>query len=926
MPSQLQTETTHPDEILILKHKAPVRNSVQSQDFGIPSEKVSSPGKDSTGRLNVKPTERPAPDQHAGMTGKLGVGNSVTVMPLGNRHKPWPRRKANVDEEVVKYMSSVPSYLQPPEKGDNIQDKALNFGVLDWGRLEKWTYLQKQVVCRKSGDSPSCSSASSLSPFSTSGSSSHSDGNIGSPVDQVKKCPTLVASQSSPSRGRRSRMMEEQHSLAVMMNPNTRTSRDKASIGRNDEKGRTSGSEVKRISFSECPDPEIGSSSCAAKDDNNVKAQTNRSRELREARKSQICEQQTVQANLDLAEKELAYQFSVVENMWESIHDKDISYDSGKNNSSVEVNRNSFSGAFPLSDIQFTRQPPRISYSCPLSSTSQGDPTIASGLPSKNEILTANAKSKLVKLDRFTDDLSEKVVDIADKPGLPKPKARRDLSPQRLIRAGLNRIIGSNPRESLSGQQTQTGGSYHNDSAINGKDRRSSSPQRLLNAGLNLLRNASLREGSMGQKTKETVCSDNSCEENAASIVRSRRSPLRRIFDPLKPKNQIPFPGPVTSLPSHRARGGSDRDKVHIRDELRSANGSYRLSDAVVDRSTNRDTEAGSSVHVEKEVASTRQALLKLAWKNGSPLFVFSSSDINILSATMEKRSIAQNGWECIYTIFTAHEIKKKSGVWASQVNKNKKHGLVYNVVGQLKVSSSMPASDGTKNFSLVREFVLYGGEQVSMAQDRANSPSKEELAALVIHVQSGSLENDNFCPDSSHMLSTEESLQVDQKGENVRLARVVAILPSGVHGMSSTGEPSPLIERWRSGGSCDCGGWDEGCMLTILTDKIQEKSSTSTSEKPYMTNATHQIELFTQGETKATRHAFSMITFKEGVNTVDFGASISSLQAFAMCIATLHSRNSMGAQFFKEQTSLQVGTHTSYLPEHPTLSPVERA
>lgn len=44
-------------------------------------------------------------------------------------------------------------------------------------------------------------------------------------------------------------------------------------------------------------------------------------------------------------------------------------------------------------------------------------------------------------------------------------------------------------------------------------------------------------------------------------------------------------------------------------------------------------------------------------------------------------------------------------------------------------------------------------------------------------------------------------------------------LIPAGLHGGPRTrnGGPSSLIERWRSGGHCDCGGWDIGCPLTIL-------------------------------------------------------------------------------------------------------------
>ncbi|ONK62156.1 uncharacterized protein A4U43_C07F970 [Asparagus officinalis] len=870
MPSQLQTHSVQQEHISDMKYKSPVkRSSIQYQAQRFTNEKVSSLDEGRTVRLQDKGQP-------------LNVSKQTEqTSPFENRHKPWPSRKVNGADEVVKYMSSVPNYLQHLEKVDVAQDKALNFGVVDWGRLEKWTYLQKQVTNRRAGCSPSTSSSSS-SPFSNSGSSSNSDRSTDSPLSQRKKSPTLTTHQGSPPRGRQTRVMDEQSSMPVTTSPDSRTSQDKAPIRHDHKRGIVSVSDAKYISRNKSPSKEIASSSFTSKDNDMSKFSHNRVKDQigkpTELENSEECKKQIVQNDLHLAESELSDRFSVVESMWddvqESLYERHISYGSANSSRrSIEVNRRSISGIFTPSDIQIANPSPRISYSCPLSS-SGGEP-----------------KSETVKLGRFTDDFPGKLSSQGEVKAAAAPK--RDLSPHRLLRAGLSRIRSSSLREGSDNNHDDSSTSHR-------RGRRSSSPQRLLSAGLNLLRNSSSREG----------CSDNSHEDNASSNIKSRQSPLRRILDPLKSKNQIPFSGPVTSLPSHRAPGASNRDTIAIRDELRSAN-------VVVNHSTSQITEAGCSVHAKKQVASTRQALLKLAWKNGFPLFVFSSSDINILVAALEKKTTPQNkDFECIYTIFTAHELKKKVGVWSSQGNKNKKHDLVYNVVGQINVSSSKSTGDSSKNYPLKREFLLYGCEQISTAHDRVSSLFRNELAAIVIQVQNERLEKDN------HNKHSKESLPVEQKNENLSLASVVAIIPSGVHGTSSTGEPSPLIERWKSGGSCDCGGWDEGCMLTILTDKIQERSSTTS-------DGTFRIELFAQGETKETKHAFSMIAFKEGVYTVDFGASISSAQAFAMCIATLHSKNPStisGMQCSVKAQSLEEHTATTYVPGHPPLSPVGRA
>lgn len=52
------------------------------------------------------------------------------------------------DDELVKHMSNLPGYLQQIERGENVQEKALNFGVLDWKHLERWKYDEKLIPAR----------------------------------------------------------------------------------------------------------------------------------------------------------------------------------------------------------------------------------------------------------------------------------------------------------------------------------------------------------------------------------------------------------------------------------------------------------------------------------------------------------------------------------------------------------------------------------------------------------------------------------------------------------------------------------------------------------------------------------------------------------------------------------------------------------
>ncbi|KAH7315514.1 hypothetical protein KP509_21G053000 [Ceratopteris richardii] len=58
----------------------------------------------------------------------------------------------------------------------------------------------------------------------------------------------------------------------------------------------------------------------------------------------------------------------------------------------------------------------------------------------------------------------------------------------------------------------------------------------------------------------------------------------------------------------------------------------------------------------------------------------------------------------------------------------------------------------------------------------------------------------------------------------------LTVILPAGIHGLpdvdgadvlqdksTSSNGPTPLLDRWASGGNCECGGWDLGCGLSVF-------------------------------------------------------------------------------------------------------------
>ncbi|URE12454.1 hypothetical protein MUK42_14797 [Musa troglodytarum] len=327
-----------------------------------------------------------------------------------------------------------------------------------------------------------------------------------------------------------------------------------------------------------------------------------------------------------------------------------------------------------------------------------------------------------------------------------------------------------------------------------------------------------------------------------------------------------------------------------------------------------------------------KQALLQVAWKNGLPLFMLSSCDSEVLAAAITMRSLDNSDdLECIYRIFSVNSAKKKSMFWSNYGNKGKRHQLISHVVAQLKVSLRRTRSYDNGRPHVAREFVLLGAHPSPTNDKSVDSSAMSELAAIVVKVPPSMCKSDSSTestnPAGNRIASSDEKcLQTD---------RLRVILPSGVHGSSTDGEPSPLIERWRSGGACDCGGWDEGCMLTILSDEFQEqRDNTSCSFQARQTaDGTQRLELSIQGGSKERRHAFSIVAFKQGLYTVESRSSISLLQALAICIAVLHGRkpsnHSAAPKNLQEQTvNDQLGRRAAkaYVPNHPPLSPVRRA
>ncbi|XP_043722480.1 uncharacterized protein LOC122669710 [Telopea speciosissima] len=133
-------------------------------------------------------------------------------------------------------------------------------------------------------------------------------------------------------------------------------------------------------------------------------------------------------------------------------------------------------------------------------------------------------------------------------------------------------------------------------------------------------------------------------------------------------------------------------------------------------------------------------------------------------------------------------------------------------------------------------------------------------------------------CQENSHRNRNDCSTSMD------------VLIPAGFHGgpRMRNGGPSGLTARWRSGGHCECGGWDIGCPLIVLHNM---------SGKEVMPQADAQQEcrsfdLFMQG-TKHEEPTLRMVNIQDGMYFIHFQSTLTALQAFSIGVATIHTQSS---------------------------------
>ncbi|CAN4091064.1 unnamed protein product [Withania somnifera] len=140
--------------------------------------------------------------------------------------------------------------------------------------------------------------------------------------------------------------------------------------------------------------------------------------------------------------------------------------------------------------------------------------------------------------------------------------------------------------------------------------------------------------------------------------------------------------------------------------------------------------------------------------------------------------------------------------------------------------------------------------------------------------------------PSGSQNAPPETSVECRSRGTRECSTSLDVIVPTGFHGgpRSRHAGPSSLLERWISGGHCDCGGWDLGCPLTVLKTGNEDSSQTSSGD-------CQTFDLYIQGS-KQSAPVMKMSNIHDGLYYIQFHSTLSALQSFAIAAAVIHRRS----------------------------------
>jgi hypothetical protein len=359
------------------------------------------------------------------------------------------------------------------------------------------------------------------------------------------------------------------------------------------------------------------------------------------------------------------------------------------------------------------------------------------------------------------------------------------------------------------------------------------------------------------------------CIRGVDENKKTRSSPFKKFLDPImKSKSQRnPSLMEMEDAKSNTTlSGGKSRvSRKSLLSEISRTEQSL-TPDCKTSEEAQNLTVTSSSTHLH--------AIIKMDPSNGAFGFEFCTKD--------PEESIYANTWKVgneLNWIYTFHSIGKRTST-VGRTSKDNRRGCLPPVVGQMNVSSylySNVAEDDTLNNSAISEFVLYdiAHARRSSAVERVQCTDAIQPSFSNVVKNSVSTDNQqrnnllrrqntsrNNSDASTSCLWSQEDLhphlevaaiviQVPfhkTKSKELKAesspGTIKAVTSGGAHGLPRDDEasPSPLLDRLKSGGACDCGGWDMSCPIVVLDNSYDSYWIDSV-----MNDSKQPMELFVQ-------------------------------------------------------------------------------
>ncbi|MED6179966.1 hypothetical protein PIB30_005765 [Stylosanthes scabra] len=828
------------------------------------------------------------------------------------------RRNTTDTDELVKHMSNLPGYLLQPDRGHKSQEKAFNVGVLDWSRLEKWSHNHNHIPVLSSNfaafSSSESSSRAATKMYESSSravpKSSIRSVSFKEEIDEKKGLAS--SSRTRPSKKNReclpensklsfpnvqhsgssrseTKCIDEQRIAPLAFDAFSKTHSDELleRRRRKDHSKRTlqdgtstSNSRLHGVSHvpketASCRDDGAQQNKDSSQE-YNLKKKERRHKSSSDKIKGVSVRSKKVNSSIRETEKKLdQLQQSDSDNSHKHCHNK------LSNNvlpSPQEIPQASYLDDFQLSELPSSSDE-KLSESSHSSLSYVSFPEkfctedVCPEIPHSS---TLRSGVEFTSLERVRHSATASLdMDFSSVAFEAPANANRNSKRHSLGAYSEGDLFGTNQRNQcvLSNIKEPLDQESPELTARSWRGRNISHSRRFSFSLSRIGRSFSFKEpptlrqsGSnyVGAKSGPVTpeCSvrwDNPGKEKANSN-RSNPSPLRRLLDPIL---------------KHKASSIH-----HSAESSQTQNGSLNSVSFMA-------VKAGESLPSERSKGSLVHGLLQLTMKNGLPLFKFVlNNEKDIFAATRRSLSpLEKDDWDSYFTFYLVNEIKKKSGGWMNHGSKEKSCGYVYNCIAQMKFNSSKitePVNQNSSRQRMVKEYVLIAQTEPKLVQSR-------EIAAVVIETPWENSSNKARHSDTDLLkqgclrcLSNERCL-CSSSGLN-KMCSTKVILPGGVHGSPNKGEPSPLIFRWKTGGSCDCGGWDVGCKLLVLSNQKNQSSNIPKCSKPFH----DRFQLYAEDGDKQDTPIFALSPMKDGFYSVEFHSSVTYLQAFFIAVAVL--------------------------------------